>query len=199
MKFLTAVFLMAAGGMTGRALAADKKAFPGQAGNDNIELAATVMIDPAEIRQAVGSDLGPGFVVMRVKATNKTGETMRIGPADFTVVSRKDGDRADSLAPGQMAGGSALVVKRDRAGRDFGQQANQPGFTGVQGVSDSGKPKDDALLATLKAKELPDQETKPNGSLDGLLYFSLENPKMKSKDLALLYKGPGGHLTMEFK
>ena len=36
------------------ALAADKKAFPGQAGNDNIELTGTLMIDPAEIRQGGG-------------------------------------------------------------------------------------------------------------------------------------------------
>jgi hypothetical protein len=199
MKFLVAVILVAAGWMTGLAVAADKKVFPGQAGNDNIELAATMMIDPAQIHQAVGSDLGPGFVVARVKATNKTGEAMRIGPADFTVVSRKDGDRADALAPGQLAGGSALIIKRNRAGREYAEQSNQPGFTGVQGVSDSGKPKDDVLLAALKAKEFPDQDTKPNGSLEGLLYFSLENPNIKSKDLALLYKGPGGHLTMEFK
>jgi hypothetical protein len=199
MKLLAAVLLIAAGGMAGRAVAADKKAFPGQAGNDNIELAATAMIDAAQIREAVGSDLGPGFVVMRVKATNKTGETMQMGPADFTVISRKDGDRADALAPGQLAGGSALIVKRDRSGRDYAHQSTQPGFTGVEGVSDSGKPKNDALLAALKSKEFPDEETKPNGSLDGLLYFSLENPKIKSKDLALLYKGPGGHLTIEFK
>ena len=181
------------------ALAADKKAFPGQAGNDNIELTAAVMIDAAEIRQAVGSDLGPGFVVARVKATNKTDAAMRFGPADFTLVSRKDGDRADALAPGQLAGGSALIVKRDQSGRDWAQQTNKPGFTGVSGVSKTDKPQDDALLATLKAKELADLETKPNGSLEGLLYFSMENPKMKSKDLALLYKGPGGHLTVEFK
>ena len=199
MKLLPAVYLIAAVGFAGRALAADKKAFPGQAGNDNIELAATVMIDASQIREAVGSDLGPGFVVMRVKATNKTGEIMRIGPADFTVVSRKDGDRADALAPGQLAGGSVLVVKRDRSGRDYAHQSTQPGFTGIEGVSNGAKPQDEALLASLKAKELPDQETKPNGSLAGLLYFSLENSKMKSKDLALLYKGPGGHLTMEFK
>jgi hypothetical protein len=194
MRMLTAALVLAVA-----ALAADKKAFPGQAGNDNIELAATVMIDAVEIRQAVGSDLGPGYVVVRVKATNKTDEAMRIGPADFTLVSRKDGDRADSLAPGQLAGGSALVVKRDHSGRDWAQQTNQPGFTGIGGITKTDKPKDDVLLATLKTKELADLESKPNGSLDGLLYFSMENPKMKSKDLALLYKGPGGHLTLEFK
>jgi len=178
---------------------ADKKFFPGQAGNDNIELSATVMIDPAEIQQAVGSDLGRGIVVLRVKATNKTGDPMRIGPADFSVVSRKDGDRGDALAPGQLAGGSTLVIKRDRSGRDYAQQSNQPGFTGVQGVAKADKPLDETLLATLKTKELPDRETKPNGSLEGLLYFSLETPKLKSKDVGLIYRGPAGHLTIDFK
>jgi len=191
--------IMSVVSVAGAAFAGDKKAFPGQAGNDNIELTATVMTDAAEIRQAIGSDLPPGVVVMRVKATNKTGEAMRIGPADFTVVSRKDGDRADAAAPGELAGGSALIVKRDHAGRDWAQQTNQPGFTGVEGMSKTDKPKDDVLLAALKAKEFPDLETKPNGSLEGLMYFSMEKPKAKSKDLALLYKGPGGHLTMEFK
>jgi hypothetical protein len=193
-RSLAAVILLASA-----ALAADKKAFPGQAGNDNIELIATAMVESTEIRQQIGSELGPGYVVVRVKATNKTGEALRFGPADFTLISRKDGDRADSLAPGQLAGGSALILKRDRAGRDWAQQNNTPGFTGVGGISKADKPTDEVLLATLKEKEMPDAEAKPNGSIEGLLYFSLENPKIKSKDLALLYKGPGGRLSVEFK
>ena len=185
--------------LAGVALAADKKAFPGQAGNDNMELTAEVKIDAAEIRQEVGSDLGPGYVVVRVKAINKTGDPMRIGPDDFTLISRKDGDRAGALEPGQLAGGGALIVKRDRKGRDFAQQTNQPGFTGVAGISKTSKPQDDTLLAALKEKEMADAETKPNKSVEGLIYFSMENPKVKAKDLALVYKGPGGHLTVEFK
>ncbi len=181
------------------ALAADKKAFPGQAGNDNIELTGTLMIDPAEIRQGVGSDLGPGIIVARVKASNKTGEPMRIGPDDFVLISRKDGDRGDSLAPGQLGGGSALIVKRDTTGRDFGQQRNEPGFTGVGGMTKAEKPADEALVEKLKSKQMPDQETKPNGSVEGLVYFSMASAKLKSKDVSLIYKGPGGHLTMEFK
>lgn len=178
---------------------AQKKFFPGQAGNDNIELSASVMLDPAEIQQAVGASLGEGIAVFRVKATNKTGDPMRIGPADFTAVSRRDGDRGDALAPGQLAGGSTLIIKRDRSGRDYAQQSNQPGFTGVQGVSKADKPIDNALLESLKAKELPNQETKPNGSVEGLVYFSLNTKKLKSKDAGLIYKGPAGHLTIDFK
>lgn len=194
MKTATALFLFAL-----VAPAADKKAFPGQAGNDNIELTGTLIMDPAEIRQAVGSDLDPGIILARVKATNKTGDPMRIGPDDFTLVSRKNGDRGGALAPGQLAGGSALIVKRDHAGRDWAQQNNQPGFTGVGGMTKTDKPRDEALLETLKSKQLPDQETKANGSIEGLVYFSMDSAKLKSKDIALIYAGPGGHLTMEFK
>jgi hypothetical protein len=194
MKIATIVFLFVLA-----AVAADKKAFLGQAGNDNIELAGTLIMSSADIQQAVGSDLGPGIVVARVKASNKTGDPLRIGPDDFTLVSRKDGDRGGALAPGQLAGGSALIVKRDHAGRDWAQQTNQPGFTGVGGMTKTDKPVDTTLLETLKTKELPDQETKSNGSIEGLVYFSLDSAKLKSKDVALIYQGPGGHLTMEFK
>jgi len=194
MKIATIMFVFALA-----AVAADKKAFPGQAGNDNIELTGTLILDAAEIHQAVGSDLDPGVVVARVKASNKTGDLMRIGPDDFTLVSRKNGDRGGALAPGQLAGGSALIVKRDHTGRDWAQQTNQPGFTGVGGMTKTDKPVDTTLLATLKTKELPDQETKSNGSIEGLVYFSLDSAKLKSKDIALIYQGPGGHLTMEFK
>jgi hypothetical protein len=180
-------------------MAADKKAFPGQAGNDNVELTGTLLMDPAEIRDAVGSDLDPGVVVARVKATNKTGDPMRIGPDDFSLLSHKNGDRGDALAPAELAGGSALIVKRDHEARGWAHITNQPGFTGVGGMSKSDKPVDEKLLAALKAKEMPDQETKPNGSVEGLLYFSMESAKLKLKDLALLYKGAGGRLSMEFK
>jgi hypothetical protein len=184
---------------TMNARAADKKAFPGQAGNDNIELTGTLLIDPAQIRDAVGSELGPGIIVARVKASNKTGDPMRIGPGDFSLLSRKDGDRGDALAPAELAGGSALIVKRDKAARGWAHITNQPGYTGVGGMSKSDKPVDEALLAALKSKEMPDQETKSNGSVEGLVYFSMESAKLKLKDLALTYKGAGGRLSMEFK
>ena len=193
MKIATIMFLFVLA-----AVAADKKAFPGQAGNDNIELTGTLIMG-SDIQQAVGSDLGPGIVVARVKASNKTGDPLRIGPDDFTLISRKDGDRGGALAPGQLAGGSALIVKRDHSGRDWAQQTNQPGFTGVGGMTKTDKPLDTTLLETLKTKELPDQETKSNGSIEGLVYFSLDGAKLKSKDIALIYQGAGGHLTMEFK
>lgn len=203
-------------------LAADKKGYPGQAGNDNIELVGTVITNHEEIRQALGAELGEGFVLVRVKATPKTDEAMRIAPNDFVLISRKDGDREETMAPAQITSHSALTIKQDRSGRDWAQQTNRPGWTGIGGISRSAGPRksadekkgdakddpkvestsnaadDDALLAALTAKQLPDRETK--GSIEGLLYFSMESSKIKkSKDLSLLYKGSGGRLTMDFK
>ena len=115
-----------------------------------------------------------------------------------------------------------MTIKQDRSGRDWAQQTNRPGWTGIGGISRSAGPRkstdekkgdakgdpkvestsnaadDDALLAALTAKQLPDRETK--GSIEGLLYFSMESSKIKkSKDLSLLYNGSGGRLTMDFK
>lgn len=203
-------------------LAADKKGYPGQAGNDNLELVGTVITDHEEIRQALGAELAEGFVLVRVKATPKTDEAMRIGPDDFVLISRRDGDREEAMAPALITSHSALVVKQDRSGRDYAQQSNRPGWIGIGGISRSAGPRkgaeekkagakddpkaapagdaanDDALLAALTDKELPDKETK--GSIEGLLYFSMESAKIKkSKDLSLLYKGSGGRLTMDFR
>jgi hypothetical protein len=207
------------------AVAADKKGYPGQAGNDNIELVGSVITDREEIRQAVGAELGEGFVLVRVKATPKTDESMRIGPSDFVLISRRDGDREEAMAPAQITSHSALTLKQDRSGRDWAQQTNRPGWTGIGGISRTAGPRkgaeekkadavdpkdepkiapsgdsanDDALLAALTAKQLPDKDTK--GSIEGLLYFSMESSKIKkSKDLSLLYKGSGGRLTMDFR
>ena len=204
------------------ALAADKKGYPGQAGNDNLELVGSVITDHEEIRQALGAELGEGFVLVRVKVTPKTDESMRIGPSDFVLISRKDGDREEAMAPAQITSHSALTIKQDRSGRDWAQQTNRPGWTGIGGISRTAGPRksaeekkadakdepkvtpaentanDDVLLAVLTAKQLPDKDTK--GSIEGLLYFSMESSKIKkSKDLSLLYKGSGGRLTMDFR
>ena len=56
--------------------------------------------------------------------------------------------------------------------------------------------KDSPLMAALKQKGLPDQETKE--PLEGLLYFPIEG-KIKPKDVAVIYKGPAGKLVIEFQ
>src|SRR5580658_7023798 len=102
-------------------VAGDRKPLPGQAGNDNIELVGSVILDRQEIQQALGADMGAGYVVARMKVTPKTEKPLRISADDFTMVSGKDGQRCAALDPGQIAGKGALIVKR---------AATQPGGAG---------------------------------------------------------------------
>ncbi len=192
------------------AMGADKRLLPGQAGNDDIELAGSVILDRDEIHQALGADLGAGYVVVRMKATPKTEKPLRISPDDFTLVSRKDGEKSEALSPTQIAGRGALVVKstsRSERSHGFGVGGfggglgSSPGTAGQSAPSDvkvvtSGKSDQDALLEALKAKTLPDRETLE--PLEGLLSFPIEG-KVKPKDLSLIYKGPAGRLVMDFK
>src|SRR5438270_9935288 len=117
-----------------------------------------------------------------MKVTPKTDKPLRISPDDFTIVSRKDGQRSEALSPGQIAGRGALVVKaaptqpggygtttngpiwggiggapRQLPGNSNGA-GNAPGAdSGVEAKADAGaKEKDNPLLDILKAKQLPD-------------------------------------------
>ena len=152
----------------GAALAAagDRKPLPNQAGNDNIELEGTVVLDRADVMQVIGADPGEHYVVVRIKATPKTDEALFVSPGDFTLISRKDGDREEALEPGEIAGKGALVIKQDHRGRDWAQQTNRPGWIGVGGMqrSPGQKPKDDSKDTS---KDDPKMTSSESGSGNG--------------------------------
>jgi hypothetical protein len=217
MKYLLAVLCVAG-------LAGEKKPLPGQAGNDDIELVGSVIVDRDEIKQALGADIGAGYVAVRMKVAPKTDKPLRISPDDFTIVSGKDGQRSDALSPGQIAGKGALVVKaapsqpggygtttngpiwggigttrqgpgnRNGAGNSAGADGGVEAQAKAEAEKDK-EAKDNPLLDILKAKELPDKESLE--PLEGLLYFPIDG-KIKPKDLRVIYKGPAGKLVMEF-
>src|SRR6516164_4257524 len=192
--------------------AADKKPLPNQAGNDDIDLAGAVMLDRPEILQALGADPGPRYVLVRIKVTPKTGPGLRVSPDDFTLLSRKDGERSPALDPGQIGGKGALVVKAaaEQPGGD-GTRTNGPIWGGVTvragsrkktADSDAPEPKLDntveesPVIGALKQKMLHDTETKT--AVEGLLYFLMDG-KLKPKDVSLIYKGAAGKLIIDFK
>jgi hypothetical protein len=176
---------------------AERKPVDAHGTTDTVAVDATLLLEPSDMHDALGADLESGYVIVRVKVSPKS-DPLRVTPDDFTLLSRKNGDRADALAPAQIASKSSLTVRRDTRGREWAQQTNQPGFSGIAGIKRESSGKDDAaLLAALKAKILPDMDSKD--PLEGLLYFSLDAAKLKAKDLTLLYKGAGGRITIDFK
>ncbi|MGA3186593.1 MAG: hypothetical protein ABSF22_05720 [Bryobacteraceae bacterium] len=188
--------------------AGDRKQLPGQAGNDAVDLEASLIIAHDEITNAIGSDIGEGYVLAHVKVIPKGDTPLRIGPDDFTMISRKDGQRSTALAPSEIAGKGALIVKRGTA--DGGKTSWGAGGIGaglgsspgtvqrdvIKGTQIDDNAKEGPALAALTAKILPDKETKT--PIEGLLYFSISG-KLKPKDLAIVYKGEAGKLVMEFE
>lgn len=174
------------------ATAADLKSLPNQAGNGNIDLAGTVFLDSKDIQQVLGTILDPGYIVVRIKVEPRMTQAIRISAEDFTLVSRKDGERSEALLPSQIGGAANLVLK------------SKTSYDGSAGVSSTAvmvapakaAPAETPSAKLLEAKMLHDVETKE--PVEGLLYFLIQG-KNKPKDLGLLYKGPAGHLAMDFK
>jgi hypothetical protein len=221
MRFLTIAICLSL-----TAFGADKKPLPNQAGNDDLDIFATVLLDRAEIQQALGADLPDGFAVVRVRVVPKADQVLRIGSDDFTLLSRKDGDRSQALDPAQITGKAGLIVKAaanqpsrwstvsngpiwggvkptrtppaetDRASDRASDRAQKSAEPDSAAPAPENTPEANPLLAALKAKGLQDQESKK--PVEGLLYFPVEG-KLKPKDLALVYKSPVGRMVVDFK
>ena len=176
------------------AFAADIKSLPNQAGNGNIDLSGTVFVDPKDIQQLLGAPMDPGYIVVRIKVEPRMLQAIRISADDFTLISRKDGERSDALVPGQIGGPANLILKSKTT------YDGSPGVSstavGVTPATTKKPAAENPLLKVLESRMLADKETKE--PVEGLLYFLLEG-KNKAKDLGLLYKGPAGRLAMDFK
>jgi hypothetical protein len=143
-----------------------------------------------------------------MKVMPKGATPLRVGPDDFTMISRKDGQRSMALAPSEIAGKGAMVVKHGDSGggkSSWGAGGmgagvgSSPGTVQrdvIKGTQMDDNAKEGPGLAALTAKVLPDKETKT--PIEGLLYFSISG-KLKAKDVALVYKGAAGKLVMEFQ
>jgi len=163
------------------------------------------------------------IIVVDVKLAPRGENKIKISHDDFTLISRKDGQRSQPLAPSQIAGKGALVVAQGGGGRAGGLMSGNRGpiWGGVPGtgtrpervggdgeVAQSGgsateadsaiksEGKENPLLNVLKQKALPQTET--NEPVSGLLYFFFEG-KHKLKDLELMYKSPAGRLILDFQ
>ena len=190
------------------------------AANDNVEITATITLSEPEIAQKLGADPGKGIALVEVRVSPKADE-LRIGPDDFFLLSHDDGQRSQPFEPSQLAGRGALVVGPGQGGDGSltsqrygipigtgptGQVQRMPGNS--VGIGSSGGPGtlstkandkeagNQALLSALKAKQLPDKVSKDE--ISGYLCFPLDG-KHKLKNLAVLYRGPGGHLDLEFE
>ena len=195
----------------------------GHASNALVDIQATAILDRQAIKGQIGSDFDGQFTLVQLTVTPKGGHPLAVHLDDFLLRSEKDGARSTPFAPSQIAGQGALVLHAvqisrsgplgDSGGPVWGgmpgtgtrpQQLPMGGGAAGNGaggssaeakMNDGGKEPVNPLLATLKAKVLPEKET--SQPVSGLLYFPLE--KQKLKDLELDYSGPAGPLKIRFR
>ena len=164
------------------------------------------------------------MIVVQVKLSPRGDAKVNVDFDDFTLISRKDGQRSQPLAPSQIAGSGALVVtpgQQGGGGGGFGSPrrpiwGGMPGTgsrpqrageqenggaappTGAEAVvTEGGDASENPLMTVLRAKALPQKET--TEPVSGLLYFFLEG-KHKLKQLELLYKSPvGRQMILDFE
>ncbi len=185
------------------------------AGNDNVDITVTLTLPQPEVTEKLGVDAGPGIVLAEVRIANKTDHAIQVSPDDFILLAHDDGERYHPFTPNEIAGKGAMVLKT--APSRTGSIGAQPNTTVVAGIyiprkttpakdskdgSDNPGQMDDKsagnekLLEALKAKQLKGGDT--TDSVEGYLYFPLDG-KHKLKNMAVLYRGPGGKLDLEFE
>jgi hypothetical protein len=184
------------------------------AGNEQVDLIATIFLTHDEATQKLGMDPGPDIAILQVRVVPKTDKPVQVAADDFILLAHNDGERNKPFTPAEIAGQGAIIVNNTADQQSKGKKTTTTGGLGgimVGGGSsspgnpkvvalgtkvDDKKPGDPKLLEALKAKQFPDKET--NEPVEGLLYFRLSG-KHKLKDMAVLYRGPAGKLDLEFE
>jgi hypothetical protein len=182
------------------------------AGNDQIDVVATITLAEDEVAQKIGADPGKGIVLLQVRVIPKTDKPVQVSPDDFILLAHDDGERAKPFEPSEIAGNGALVVsntgqtgpKKTASTIGFGGMIGggggaSPGNSKVTTLNSKMDPKSEGnekLLQALKAKQFPEKESAE--PVEGYLYFPLDG-KHKLKNLAVLYRGPAGRLNLEFE
>ena len=74
-------------------LAANKKVISPQtsAGNEEVDIIATISLTEEEVTQKLGMDPGKGIVILNVRVIPKTDKPVQIDPADFILLAHDDG------------------------------------------------------------------------------------------------------------
>lgn len=210
MQYLARTLIVVVSATT--AFAAKKVISPStSAGNDQVDIIATISLSEEEVTQKLGADPGKGIVLLQVRVVPKTDKPVEVSPDDFILLAHDDGERSRPFTAAELAGEGALVVtttsggKVQKTGTSFGlggmmggggSSPGNPRVTALSSKMDEKQKGNSALFNALQAKQFPEKEaTQP---VEGYLYFPLDG-KHKLKNMAVLYRGPAGKLDLEFE
>lgn len=197
----------------------------GRTSDSQLAIDAKLYLDRTAMKGLLDQDPGENIVVIEVLLTPAAGKKIDVSREDFLIRSDRDGQRGQAMHPSQIAGSAVLVISSTGGTQGVGMAEQRripygvPGIPGGGGMPASlpgqGTPvggsatadtssasasveegkKDNPLLASLKAKVLPEGEIdKPT---KGLLYFVMEG-KQRPKDIELVYRKTPPRLSIRF-
>ena len=207
----------------------EKPVGPVSSEDEVLVVTASALIDKQAVQNALGEDPRMDMVVIDIKVAPRADSKVTLSLDDFTLISRKDGQRSQPLAPSQIAGTDALVVAQSGYGGVGGgigkmNSGRGPIWGGVPGTNS--RPQriggDDQAAVTgaptageAQASVTKDTTEKPNPLLDALkqkalplretnepvtgLLYFFLEGKHKLKDLELMYKSPAGRMMLDFQ
>ncbi len=123
-----------------------KKLVTNEAGNENIDIVAKAIIDPAEVDAAIGGEMPKGVIAVQLKVVPKADYKLSLNRDDFILLSHKDGQRSGPYAPSQIAGSAVMVIKSRTGPGEGGGLARQrtgPGWGGIPGTGGRPRQMDD--------------------------------------------------------
>src|SRR2546423_15641391 len=71
------------------------------AGNELVDVIATISLTQEEVTGKLGADPGKGIVLLQVRITPKTDRAVQIDPDDFILLAHDDGERSKPFTPAQ--------------------------------------------------------------------------------------------------
>src|SRR6266567_1868558 len=186
--------------------AAKKTVATAKGENEDLILTMTLYLDPADVKEMIGSDLDGHYIMASVKVDPKYGKDITIDRDDFVLRSDNNGEKTTPFAASQIAGRGALVIaqteeKTKKRGWSLGGMIGSGGSASSDDDKDRPTPKmvngeqDNPLKKVLDSKILPDKKT--DQATSGLLFFPMEKQKMK--DLELRFGGQENRITLRFK
>ena len=209
--------------------AGNKKDTPiGVAGDEWVEIKADIYSTLEEVHNAVGADVPPGIVAVKVSIKPRGNEKLKLNVEDFQLLSYHDGQKSGPYTPTQIAGNTTIQLKKGQMSTiGIGQVSNGPSWGGLGGSRPREMPGKGGGVGNAggvstgveagKVEEAKGDEGKPKK--DSTLLMALKDKQLKGgeirdwemgllyfplegkqklKDLVLIYKSPAGKLVLAF-
>src|SRR3954452_4219082 len=107
------------------------------AGNDQVDIVASIILTEEEVTQKLGADPGKGIVILQIRVIPKTDKPIQVSPNDFILLAHDDGERSKPFEPSEIAGQGALVVS-NAPGAKSPKMGSSVGFGGMMGGGTGG-------------------------------------------------------------